>query len=87
VDGIHIGDFGRTDDAAHLQVTLGAGAGTDADGLIREMDMHGIDVRLGIDGDGFDIKLLAGANDTKGDFTTIGDEYFFEHRESEGLGA
>ena len=62
-----------------LQVALGAGSGADADGLIGELDVHGVDVRLGIDGDGFDIEFLAGADDAEGDFTAVGDEDFAEH--------
>jgi hypothetical protein len=37
------------------------------------MDVHGIDVGLGIDGDGFHPELAAGADDAQGDFTAVGD--------------
>jgi len=79
MDGVHIGDLRRADDAADLQVALAAGAGADADGFIRQMDVHGVHVCLGINGDGFDIELFAGADDADGDLTTIGDEDFAKH--------
>jgi hypothetical protein len=41
--------------------------------------MHGIDIRLGIDGDGFHPQLPAGADDAEGDFAAVGYEYAFEH--------
>jgi hypothetical protein len=41
--------------------------------------MHGVHIRLGIHGDGFDIELFAGADDADGDLTTVGDEDFAEH--------
>jgi hypothetical protein len=41
--------------------------------------VHGLVIRLGIDGDRLDAEFLAGANDTQSDFATIGDEYFVEH--------
>jgi hypothetical protein len=72
------------DDAADLQVALAARAGSDADGLVSEVNVHRIDIRFGINGDGFDIEFLAGADDAEGDFATIGYEDFFEHLE-EGL--
>ena len=87
MDGVHVRDLRRADDAAHLQIALAAGRGADADGLVRQMHVHGIDIRLGVHGHRFDIQLFARANDAKGDFTTIGDEYFLEHerkRRAEG---
>ncbi len=42
--------------------------------------MHGVAVGLGMDGDGGDAHLLAGAVNAKGDLATVGDEDFLEHR-------
>ena len=53
--------------------------GPDADGLVGELDVHRIDIGLGIDGDGFDIELAAGADDAEGDFAAIGDQDALEH--------
>jgi hypothetical protein len=41
------------------------------------MQRSAIDV--GINGDGTDAHLAAGANDAYGDFPAIGDQYLFEH--------
>ena len=41
--------------------------------------MQRIDVGLGINGQGADAELLAGANDAKRDFAAIGDQNFFKH--------
>ena len=35
--------------------------------------MHGIDIRLGVNGDRFHIQLAAGANDAEGNFAAVGD--------------
>ena len=86
VDGIRAGDLGSGDDAVDLKVGLLAGGGADADGFVGELDVHGIDVGLGVDGDGFDIQLAAGADDAEGDFAAIGDQDAFEHEEDLGLG-
>lgn len=79
VDGIHVGNFGGADDAADLQVAFAARAWADADGLICEMDVHGIHVCFGINSNGFDVELFTGADDADGDLTTIGDEDFAKH--------
>ena len=46
-----------------------------------KLDVHRIDIGLGIDGDGFDIELAAGADDAKGYFTAVGDQDAFEHND------
>jgi hypothetical protein len=46
--------------------------------------VHGIDIGLRVNGDGFDIEFFAGADDAEGDFTTVGDEDFFKHGEMSG---
>ena len=80
MDGVDVGDLGGADDAAHLQVALAAGAGADADGFVRHVDVHGVHVGFGIHSDSFDIEFFAGADDADGDLTTVGDEDFFKHR-------
>ena len=52
---------------------------TDADCLIGQLNMHGICIRLGIDRDRFDVQFLASPDDPDGNFTAVGDQYFFEH--------
>jgi hypothetical protein len=85
MDGIHVGDLSRADDAAHLEVTLRARIRANADGLIREMDVHGVSVCLRINGDGFDIEFLARTDDPEGNFATVGYEDFFEHERDGGI--
>ena len=82
VDGIGTGDLGGGDDAVDLEVGFLAGGRADADGFVGELDVHGIDVRLGIDGDGFDAEFAAGADDAEGDFAAIGDQDALEHEGS-----
>ena len=47
--------------------------------FIGELRMHGIFVRVGIDGDSFGAEFFAGAHDADGDLAAIGNENFFEH--------
>ena len=54
--------------------------GTDAIGEVGELDVQGVLVGIGIDGDRLDAKLLAGADDADGDFAAIGDEDSPEHK-------
>ena len=48
--------------------------------LIGQLDMHGIGIRFGINGYCADIHLLAGADDTHRNFSTIRDKDFFKHK-------
>jgi len=43
------------------------------------LNVHGIGIRLRINGDGTDVQFFASADDPNGDFTAIGDQDFFEH--------
>ncbi len=79
MDGIHVGDFGGADDAVNAQVAFAAGAFADADGFVGQLDVHGVGVRLGIDGDGADVEFLAGADDADGNFPAVGYQNFFKH--------
>ena len=86
VDGIDIPHLGGGDDAVDLEVTLMAGARTDADGLIGGLDVERIVIRLGVDGERPDAEILAGTNHPKGDFAAVSDEDFVEHGFSRGIG-
>ena len=79
MDGVHVGDFRRADDAVDAQIAFVGGGFADADGFIGELDVHGVAVRLGINGHRADIQFLAGANDAHGDFSAVGYQNFFEH--------
>ena len=79
MDGVHVGDFCGRDESVDSQIAVGRGAVSDADGLVGNLDMHRVGVRLGIDGHRFDVHLAAGADDAHGDFTTVGDQDLFKH--------
>ena len=73
------GDLAGGNDAIRLQVTIFRGPLADANGVIGKLNVHGINICLGIDGDRFHIEFTAGTNDPQGDFATIGDKNTFEH--------
>ena len=79
VDGIDIGDFRGADDAVDAQVTIVAGRFADANGLVRQLHVHGIGVRFGIDGHRPDVQFFAGADDANGDFASIRYQNFLKH--------
>ena len=86
VDGVDVGDFRRRDDAVHhadSSELLGPGPMQMASSA--RLDVHGLVVGLGIDGDRLDAEFLAGADDAQGDFAAVGDEDFVEHAGSAGL--
>ncbi len=79
MDRIRSGDLGRRDDSIRLEVGFLARARSDADGLICELHVHRIHIRLGIHRHRFDIHLAARADDSQGDFSPIGYQDTFEH--------
>lgn len=79
MDGVHIGDLGSRDESVDPKIAVGRGTVSDADGLVGNLDMHRVGVRLGIDGHRFDVHFAAGADDAHGDFTTVGDQDLFKH--------
>ena len=69
-------------DALHIfpaQVTISGGGLADANRLVRQLNVHGIHVRLGIDRHGSDAQLLARTDDPNGNFPAIGYKDFFKH--------
>ena len=73
VNCIRTRDLRCGDNAVDLEIGLLARSRTDANRLISELNMHGIDIRLGVNGDRFHIQLAAGANDAEGNFAAVGD--------------
>ena len=69
---VHIRDLGRADDTVNAEVTLVGGGFADADGFIRELNVHRVGVHLGIDRHRANVQLFARADDTNGDLTAIG---------------
>jgi len=79
MNGVDVGHFGGADDAVNPQITVRCRSLADANGLVGQLNVHGIGVRLRINGDGADVQFLASADDPNGDFTAIGDQDFFKH--------
>jgi hypothetical protein len=52
---------------------LSAGTGPDADRFIGGLDVEGVVICLGVDGEGANAHVFAGADDAKGDFAAICD--------------
>ena len=77
---VDIGDFGGADDPVGPQITVGALVSPDADGFVGELDMEGLNIGFGIDGERLDAQFPAGAYDAKGDFTAVSDEDFLNHQ-------
>ncbi len=79
VDGIDIADFGGGDDAIDFKITLCAGSWADADSFVGGLDVKGVVIGFGVDGESADAEVFAGADDAEGDFAAVGDEDFVEH--------
>ncbi len=79
MDGVDIADFGGGDDAIDFEITLCAGSWADADGFVGGLDVKGVVIGFGVDGESTDAEVFAGADDAEGDFAAVGDEDFVEH--------
>ena len=79
MDRVGAGDLGGADDRRHVQVAVGAARRADADVLVGEPDVQRVLVGLGVDGDGLDAELAAGADDAQRDLAAVGDQDFLEH--------
>ncbi len=55
--------------------------GSDADGLVRQQDMLGVEIGRGVHRHGLDAQFAARAQDAKGDLAAIRDDDFFDHLE------
>ena len=73
VDGVGVGDLGGADDAVDFEIAVGARSRADADGFVSELNVEAVLIGFGIDGDGLDADLLAGADDAEGDLAAIGE--------------
>ena len=79
MNGIDIGDLGGTDDAIDFQIAFASRCRADADRLVGKLHMKGVYVRFGINSNGADSQLLAGAYDPQGNLPAIGDKNFLKH--------
>jgi hypothetical protein len=79
VDGIDVADLGGGDDAVDLEIALRARARSDTDGFVGGLNVEGVVIGLGIDGEGADPEVLAGADHPESDFAAISNEDFVKH--------
>ena len=79
VDRLHVAHFGGADNAVDLEIAFLAGSVADADGLVRQLNVERVGIRLRIDSQCPDTQFPARANDAHGDFTAIGYQDFIEH--------
>ncbi len=80
VNGVGLGDFGCRDDAVGLEIAVAAGPRTDAHRLVGKLHVQRIDIGLGVDRHGLHSQFAAGADHPEGDFASVGNEDFREHR-------
>ena len=83
---LSIGDFGSADDCRHAQVACRGRRRADTDRFIGQFDVFCFAVGFGMHDDCLDAHFAAGALDAERDFTTIGDEDFFKHRDVNSRG-
>ena len=79
MDGLGAGLLAGGDDLVHDQVGLFRGGRADADGFVGQVDVQGVLVGLGIDGNGLDAHLAGGLDDAASDFAAVGDQNFSKH--------
>src|ERR1700733_7104968 len=79
MNGVGIGYLGRADHGRNVEIAARAFGGTDADGLVGKSHVQAVAVGLRIHSHRLDAQILAGTDDTNGDFAPIGDEDFLEH--------
>ena len=73
------------DNGFTAQIAVARGRAADVNRLVREGDVSGLRVGVGIDRNRGDAEFARGLDDTAGDFATVGDQDLFEHLASRGL--
>ena len=82
MDGVGGGTAGDVEDEIAAKVRFRGWRGTEAVSFIGFEDVRSGAIGVGIDGNGRNAQLAAGAQNTKGDLATIGDEDFAKHKET-----
>ena len=67
------------EDGGDIEVAVRDAVAADAVAFVGELDVHGVLVRLGIDGDGGNAHLAAGADDPYGDLAAVCNQDFRKH--------
>src|SRR5580700_9547946 len=79
MDGLGSGAFGYVENSIHPKIRFGSRRGADVVRLVGLADVERGAVDIGIDGDGRDAHLAAGAYDTHCDLSSIGNQNLLEH--------
>lgn len=79
MDGVDVSNFGGADEAVDSEIAFERGRLADANGFVGHLGVHGVSIRLGIDGNGANVEFPAGSNDAHGNFAAVGDQNFLKH--------
>ena len=77
---ISLGLFSSCQQGVFVQIAFQSISRAYADSLVSQLDMQSIGIGLGVDSDGFNVELLAGTNNTNGDFAAVSNKNAFKHR-------
>ena len=80
MDGHRVGHLGGADDGGHVQIRQCGLRRADADGLIRQQNVLGVEIGGRVHGDRLDSQLAAGSQDAKRNLAAVGDDDFLDHR-------
>ena len=83
VNGIRTRLVGDLDELVLQQVGVAGRRAPEGVGLVRDLDVEGVPVGVGVDGHGCDPVVGAGAGDADGDLTAVGDEDFADGHASD----
>ncbi len=75
-----IGHFGGADDGGHVQIRQRRLRRSDANRLVRQQHVLGIEIRGRVHRHGLDTEFAAGAQNAKRNLAAISDDDFFDHR-------
>ena len=60
----------------NIEIAVRHAVAADTVALVRQLHVHGVLVRLGVDGNGGNAHLAAGADDANGNFAAVGNQNF-----------
>ncbi len=79
MDRLGIGHLRRADDGGNIEIAVRRLRRPDAHRFVGEFHVLGFGIGLGMDDDGLDAHLAAGALDAQGDFAAVGDQDLLKH--------
>ena len=80
MDRDRIGHLGGADDGGHVQIRQRRLRRPDADGLVRQQHVLGVEIGGRMHRHRLDAELAAGAQNAKRNLAAVGDDDFFDHR-------